>query len=68
MWEFYVERKAERDQLLSESSFVESESINGRKRRKINLLVPPDPRPFDVRVNEFFTGFKPVTGGEVEVS
>lgn len=51
---FYRKRKAELQKALDESEYVELP--NGKRRRKGPSLpdVPPDPRPFDTRVQEFF--------------
>lgn len=51
---FYRKRKAELQKALDESEYVVLP--NGKRRRKGPRLpdVPPDPRPFGTRVQEFF--------------
>lgn len=54
MLRFYQKRKEQLKQALDESEYIELP--NGKRRRKGPGLpdVPPDPRPLDVRVQEFY--------------
>ena len=66
--EFYLARKAEYDRLISQSEYVITEG--GKKRRKgpkIEIQVPPDPRPVDVQVQEFFAMHGALTDEEISV-
>ncbi|CAL8109343.1 unnamed protein product [Orchesella dallaii] len=50
---FYKQRKQEVQEALENSDYIELST--GKRRKKARVRdVPPDPRPFDVRVQEFF--------------
>jgi len=70
MLTFYEKRKAQYDDIMEKSEYVTMS--NGRKRRRgpyINFQVPPDPRPFDVRADEYLEkeGVS-ITAEEIEVT
>lgn len=58
MYRFYLEQKKKYNDALDASEYVDMP--NGKRRRKGPALpgVPPDPRPFEVRVQEFFDANK----------
>ncbi|ODM96262.1 Histone-lysine N-methyltransferase SUV39H2 [Orchesella cincta] len=50
---FYRKKKEEAREALENCEYIEL--ANGKRRKKVRVRdVPPDPRPFDVRVQEFF--------------
>ncbi|CAG7819800.1 unnamed protein product [Allacma fusca] len=65
--EFYLARKKEYDSIINESEYVITDT--GKKRRKgprIYIQVPPDPRPYEVQVQEFFEVHGELTKAELE--
>ena len=64
---FYIKRKAEIDLILEQSEYV---VVNGKKRRKgppLKIQLPPDPRPLQVRAEEFYHSTEYPDLAEVEV-
>lgn len=64
---FYYTRKAEVEEALANSEYVEIGGGKRRRRGPFLLDVPPDPRPFEVRVQEFCDITQSISEDEIMV-
>ncbi len=57
---FYYKRRAEVEEQIAAQVYIEMP--NGKKKRKGPEIwkIPPDPRPLEVRLKEFYAATKPL--------